>query len=33
MWDVNLVAVKLGRQLEERLRIEDHLGRLVRRNV
>jgi len=33
IWDVYLGPVKLGRLLEERLRIEDHLGRLVRRNV
>ena len=33
LWDVYLGPVKLGRLLEERLRIEDHLGRLVRKNV
>lgn len=33
MWDVYLGPVKLGRLLEESLRIEDHLGRLRRRNV
>jgi putative transposase len=33
LWDVYLGPVKLGRLLEESLRIEDHLGRLVRRNV
>jgi putative transposase len=32
-WDVYLGPVKLGRLLEESLRIEDHLGRLKRRNV
>lgn len=33
LWDVYLGPVKLGRLLEEKLRIEDHLGRLVRKNV
>jgi len=33
LWDVYLGLVKLGRLLEEKLRIEDHLGRLVRKNV
>jgi len=33
LWDVYLGPVKLGRLLEERLQIEDHLGRLRRRNV
>jgi len=33
LWDVYLGPVKLGRLLEESLRIEDHLGRLVRKNV
>jgi putative transposase len=33
LWDVYLGRVKLGRLLEERLQIEDHLGRLRRRNV
>lgn len=33
LWDVYFGPVKLGRLLEESLRIEDHLGRLVRRNV
>jgi hypothetical protein len=33
LWDVYLGPVKLGRLLEESLRIEDHLGRLKRRNV
>ncbi len=33
LWDVYLGPVKLGRLLEEKMRIEDHLGRLVRRNV
>lgn len=33
LWDVYLGPVKLGRLLEESLRIEDHLGRLTRRNV
>lgn len=33
IWDVYLGRVKLGRLLEERLRIEDHLGRLKRINV
>ena len=33
LWDVYLGPVKLGRLLEERLRIEDHLGRLKRKNV
>jgi putative transposase len=33
LWDVYLGPVKLGRLLEESLRIEDHLGRVVRRNV
>ena len=33
LWDVYLGPVKLGRLLEERLRIEDHQGRLVRKNV
>jgi len=33
IWDVYLGSVKLGRLLEERLRIEDHLGRLKRKNV
>ena len=33
LWDVYFGSVKLGRLLEEKLRIEDHLGRLVRRNV
>ena len=33
IWDVYLGPVKLGRLLEESYRIEDHLGRLVRRNV
>jgi transposase InsO family protein len=33
IWDVYLGPVKLGRLLEERLRIEDHLGRLKRRKV
>jgi putative transposase len=33
LWDVYLGPVKLGRLLEEKLRIEDHLGRLKRKNV
>ena len=33
LWDVYLGPVKLGRLLEEKMRIEDHLGRLVRKNV
>lgn len=33
LWDVYLGRVKLGRLLEEKLRIEDHLGRLKRTNV
>jgi transposase InsO family protein len=33
LWDVYLGPVKLGRLLEESLRIEDHLGRLNRRKV
>lgn len=33
LWDVYLGPVKLGRLLEESLRIEDHLGRLKRKNV
>jgi putative transposase len=33
LWDVYLGPVKLGRLLEEKLRIEDHLGRLVRKKV
>ena len=33
IWDVYLGPVKLGRLLEEKLRIEDHLGRLIRKNV
>lgn len=33
LWDVYLGPVKLGRLLEEKLRIEDYQGRLVRRNV
>jgi putative transposase len=33
LWDVYLGPVKLGRLLEEKLRIEDHQGRLVRKNV
>lgn len=33
IWDVYLGPVKLGRLLEESLRIEDHLGRLKRKNV
>jgi putative transposase len=33
LWDVYLGPVKLGRLLEESFRIEDHLGRLRRRNV
>lgn len=33
LWDVYLGPVKLGRLLEESYRIEDHLGRLVTRNV
>ena|ERR1051325_5390864 len=33
IWDVYLGPVKLGRLLEEKLRIEDHLGRLKRKNV
>lgn len=33
LWDVYLGQVKLGRLLEEKLRIEDHLGRLKRTNV
>ena len=33
IWDVYLGPVKLGRLLEEKLRIEDHLGRLVRKKV
>jgi len=33
LWDVYLGPVKLGRLLEESLRIEDHLGRLKRRDV
>lgn len=33
VWDVYLGPVKLGRLLEEKLRIEDHLGRLKRKNV
>jgi hypothetical protein len=32
-WDVYLGPIKLGRLLEESLRIEDQLGRLRRRNV
>jgi transposase InsO family protein len=33
LWDVYLGPIKLGRLLEEKLRIEDHLGRLKRKNV
>lgn len=33
LWDVYLGPVRLGRLLEESLRIEDHLGRLKRKNV
>jgi putative transposase len=33
LWDVYLGPVKLGRLVEESLQIEDHLGRLRRRNV
>ena len=33
LWDVYLGPVKLGRLLEEKLRIEDHLGRLKRKQV
>jgi putative transposase len=33
IWDVYLGPVKLGRLLEASFRIEDHLGRLKRRNV
>ena len=33
LWDVYLGPVKLGRLLEEKMRIEDDLGRLVRKNV
>jgi hypothetical protein len=33
IWDVYLGQVKLGRLLEEKLRIEDHLGRLKRINL
>ena len=33
IWDVYLGPVKLGRLLEESLRIEDHLGRLKRKKV
>ena len=33
IWDVYLGRVKLGRLLEEKLRIEDHLGRLKRINL
>ena len=33
LWDVYLGPVKLGRLLEEKLRIEDHFGRLKRKNV
>lgn len=33
LWDVYLGPVKLGRLLEESLRIEDHQGRLKRKNV
>ena len=33
LWDVYLGPVKLGRLLEEKLRIEDHLGRLKRKKV
>lgn len=33
LWDVYLGPVKLGRLLEEKLRIEDHQGRLKRKNV
>jgi transposase InsO family protein len=33
LWDVCLGPVKLGRLLEEKLRIEDHLGRLKRKKV
>lgn len=33
LWDVYLGPVKLGRLLEECLRIEDNLGRLKRKNV
>jgi putative transposase len=33
LWDVYLGPVKLGRLLEESLRIEDDLGRLKRKNV
>jgi putative transposase len=32
LWDVYLGPVKLGRLLEETMRIEDHLGRLKRIN-
>jgi hypothetical protein len=33
LWDVYIGPVKLGRLLEESLRIEDHLARLRRRDV
>jgi putative transposase len=33
LWDVFLGPVKRGRLLEEKMRIEDHLGRLKRKNV
>jgi putative transposase len=33
LWDVYFGPVKLGRLLEEKLRIEDHLGRLKRKKV
>ena len=33
IWDVYLGPVQLGRLLEEKLKIEDHQGRLVRKNV
>jgi hypothetical protein len=33
LWDLYLRRVKLGCLLEEKLRIEDHLGRLKRTNV
>ncbi len=33
LWDVYLRPVKLGRLLEEKMRIEDHLGRLKRKKV
>jgi hypothetical protein len=33
VWDVYLGPVKQGRLLEEKLKIEDHLGKLKRKNV